>query len=297
MPGQSPFLEIFYQVIIIASVLTISAAFLIYLAHKIRISLLKAPKDKYDFLLNNESKTFKRVWLLVSVTGGLLVNLYGMGKGNLSDVGVWFFVRLFFGVAAATIIGYVAHLVIEYYFPTILNRRLNKWRYTPRINPKTGNDMRLLTEAQEDVHLDAGMQAEENIFSIDYDVWLDDQSGDVQIEKYPGYLTALRCNNCTFHTMKIKREEVVSTKEDGTPLELLRHYQCSYCKSVRATQFNVSKEEADDYRNFKRKPGRHIGGLEMIRVEIVTAADGKKSWEFQSLDQASAFLSEYGRKN
>jgi hypothetical protein len=297
MVAQSPFLEFFYRAIIVASALTFIAAFLIYLIHKIKIGFLMTAKEKYDFLLANESKTFKRVWLLVSVTGGLLVNLYGMGKGNLSDVGVWFFVRLFFGIAAATIIGYVAHLVIEYYFPTILNRRLNKWRYMPRVNPKTGNTMRLLTEAQEDVHLDAGMQAEENIFSIDYDVWLDDQTNDVQIEKYPGHLTALRCNNCTFHTMKINREEVVATNEDGTPLELLRHYRCSYCKSVRATQFHVSKKEAEDYKNYKRTARSFKGTVELVRVEIVTAAEGKKSWEFQSPDQAVTFLNEYGSKN
>ncbi|MFZ9982650.1 MAG: hypothetical protein ACO3FI_11530 [Cyclobacteriaceae bacterium] len=297
MTSQSPFLEFFYNIIIIASVLSLAAAFLIFLIHKTRIGLLKTAKEKYDFLRTNESKTYKRVWYMVSATGGLLVNLYGMGKGNLTEVGVWFFVRLFFGFAAATIIGYVAHLVIEYYFPTILNRRLNKWRYMPRINPRTGNPMRLLTEEQEDVHLDQGMQAEENIFSIDYDVWMDDQTNDVQIEKYPGHLTALRCNNCTFHTMKISREEVIATKEDGTPLELLRHYQCSYCKSVRATQFHVSKNEAEDYRNFKMSSRAFYGPVELVKVEIVSAAEGKKSWEFRSPDQAAAFLKDYGSKN
>jgi hypothetical protein len=97
--------------------------------------------------------------------------------------------------------------------------------------------------------------------------------------------------------MKINREEVVATNEDGTPLELLRHYRCSYCKSVRATQFHVSKKETADYKDYKRTAGSFKGMVEMVRVEIVTAAEGKKSWEFQSPDQASAFLNEYGSKN
>lgn len=299
MVQPSGFLVIFYDFVIIASILALVAATLIYVLHKIRIASISGFKEKYDYLLANESKTYKRVWVLISIAAGLFVNLYGMGSANLAAIGIWFFVRFFFGVAAATIIAYVAHLVIEYYFPTILSRRLNKWRYMPRRNPKTGNTMRLLSEEQEDVHLKEGMQAEENIFSIDYDVWIDEQTNEVQIEKYPGYLTALRCNNCTFHTMKVVREEVLSTREDGTPLELLRHYQCSYCKSVRATQFNVSIKEASDYKVslVKKVGGQSVNGLEMIRIEIISAVEGKRSWEFQTMEQASRFLSEFGDGN
>ena len=297
MQAKSVFLKVFYDVILVGAALTFLSAIAIYVLHKVRFSAITGSKEKYDYLLTKETKTYRLVWYLLAVTFGLLVNLYGMDSSNLSDVGVWFFVRFFFGIAAATIIGYVAHLVIEYYFPTILNHRLNKWRYMPRKNPKTGRAMRLLTEEQEDVHLEAGMQAEENIFSMDYDVWIDDQTNDVQIEKYPGYLTALRCNNCTFHTMKVTREEILSTREDGTPLELLRHYQCSYCKSVRATQFNVSIKEAGDYKNTQKKGIRLVHGLEMVRVEIVTAVEGRRSWEFQTLEQASKFISEFGAQS
>lgn len=296
MAQESGFLSVFYDVVIIGAVLLLLAALIVYVVHKTRLASISDYKEKFDFLLARESKTYKIVWFLIAGGAGLVVNLYGKGGTNLTEIGLWFFVRLFFGVAAATMIGSVAHLIIEYYFPTVLSRRLNKWRYMPRHNPKTGNKMRLLSEDQEDVHLDSGMQAEENMFSIDYDVWIDDQTNDVQIEKYPGYLTALRCNNCTFHTMKVVREEVQSTREDGTPLELLRHYQCSYCKSVRTTQFHVSVKEALDYKaSSKNKPvSKSVNGLEMIRIEIVTAVDGKRSWEFQTLEQASRFLSEFG---
>ena len=32
----------------------------------------------------------------------------------------------------------------------------------------------LLSEDEEDAYLDEGMQAEENVFSVDYDVWIDE---------------------------------------------------------------------------------------------------------------------------
>ena len=41
--------------------------------------------------------------------------------------------------------------------------------------------MRLLSEDEEDVYLDEGMQAEENIFSVDYDVWIDEVTGDINV--------------------------------------------------------------------------------------------------------------------
>ncbi|MCH7890259.1 MAG: HAD family hydrolase, partial [Gemmatimonadetes bacterium] len=64
-------------------------------------------------------------------------------------------------------------------------------------------------EDEEDVHLDEGMQAEENVFSVDYDVWVDQESGEVKIEKYPGELEALKCGTCKFQTLRLVSEEIL----------------------------------------------------------------------------------------
>ena len=132
---------------------------------------------------------------------------------------------------------------------------------------------------------------EENIFSIDYDVWIDDQSGHVKIEKYPGHLTALRCNNCTFHTMKVRWEEIIAHDEAGNPTELLKHYKCSYCKNVRSTHFNISRNELEDYQSGKFDSRGKPKGIEGVKVEVM-GQDGKKTYEFQSTDQAQKFLDE-----
>ena len=89
--------------------------------------------------------------------------------------------------------------------------------------------MKLLSEEEEDVHLDEGMQAEENLYSVDYDVWKDEETGFIKIEKYAGHLHAIQCPECNYQTFKVQREEIVkqpSTTEEG---ELIKHYQCSYC--------------------------------------------------------------------
>ncbi len=117
--------------------------------------------------------------------------------GKLHNLGVWFFVRLFISVSGGTLVAYVAFLVLEYYYPTVVHRKLNKWRYMPR-KGNSGVPLRLLSEEEEDVHLAEGMQAEENVFSIDYDVWMDEKSGEVKIEKYPGTLAGFKMQQLRF---------------------------------------------------------------------------------------------------
>jgi hypothetical protein len=220
----------------------------------------------------------------------MLINLYGMGK--LHTVEVWFFVRLFMSLAGGTLVAYVAFLVLDYYYPTVLNRKLRKWRYLPRTS-KDGNKMRLLSEDEEDVHLEEGMQAEENVFSIDYDVWIDERSGEIRIDKYPGHLQALKCNSCGFYTMRVVKEEISRHPSKDSPGELIKHFQCSYCKSVRATAYNISNKEADDYKvapvhSFKRNKN-----IDLVRVEIHSSVSGKKFFEFPNVEQAQKFLEEF----
>jgi hypothetical protein len=290
---QTVFLEGFHQAMIVGAVAFVALGFILYIFYNIRVYMIADYKEKHDYISVHEITWLKWVFLSFSVAVAMAINLYGMGKANMSTVGVWFFVRLIMGIAGGTLLGSVSFLVLQYWYPTKLNSKLQKWRYMPRVNPKTGNKMKLLTEEEEDVHLDLGMQAEENIFSIDYDVWIDEQSGEVKIEKYLGHLTGLRCNNCGFYTMKVVREEITERHDDESPKELLKHYQCAYCKNVRATQFHVSKREIEDYKTIKMKFQRNTKGIEAVKIEIHSSLAGKKNYEFQSIEQAQKFLEEF----
>lgn len=286
----SPFLQFWHLSMIVGAIAMFGIGIFIYLAHNLRISTIRDYKLKYDFINGHEIKSYKKVFLCFGVAATLLINLYGMGK--LHSIGVWFFVRLFISIAGGTLVAYVAFLVLDYYYPTILHRKLRKWRFMPR-KGKDGNLLRLLSEEEEDVHLEEGMRAEENVFSIDYDVWMDEKSGDVKIEKYPGHLQALKCNSCGFYTMKVVREEVTREPSADAPGELIKHYQCYYCKSVRATAFNISTREADDYKTTPLKAFKRSKNVEMVRLEIQTNTGNKKFFEFQNIGQAQKFLDEY----
>lgn len=287
---SSPFLDLWHLAMITGAIVMTAAAIGIYIIHNIRIAAIRDYKGKYNYINEKEIKNYKRVFVCLGLATMLLINMYGMGK--LHNLGVWFFVRLFISVSGGTLVAYVAFLVLEYYYPTVVHRKLNKWRYMPR-KGGSGVPLRLLSEEEEDVHLAEGMQAEENVFSIDYDVWMDEKSGEVKIEKYPGHLQALKCNSCGFYTMKVVREEI--TRQPGKDVmgELIKHYQCYYCKSVRATAFNISTREADDYRSMARHSFKKNRDIDLVRVEILTTTGGKKFFEFQTIGQAQKFLDGY----
>ena len=155
--------------------------------------------------------------------------------------------------------------------------------------------MRLLSEEEEDVHLDEGMQAEENVFSIDYDVWVDEETGEVQIEKYLGYLEALECGSCGFRTLKLNKEEIIHAATEETEGKLIKHYKCTYCESVRTTPFTIAKilKSENDYRlpvDYVLKGQKKV---KSIMVEIISTKGDKKEYFFQNTHQASEFLENF----
>jgi hypothetical protein len=291
MDNAEGFLAIWYTAMAVGAIVMIIIAITVYLIYKLRVSTKTDPKEKYDYINTQEIKWLKWVFIILGIAIAFAINLYGSEK--YTGLGLWFFVRVFISICAATLVAYVASLILDYYYPTRVNYKLRKLRYSPRINPKTGNKMRLLSEEEEDVHLDEGMQAEENVFSIDYDVWIDEKTSDVKIEKYKGYLIALQCNNCGFYTMKVQKEEIVERNEDGSPRELLKHYKCTYCENVRATAFAVSRKEADDYRNQKPKSRGNLKNLELIKIDLHSNLGKKKSFEFSTVEEAQKFLNEF----
>lgn len=290
MEASSSFLDYWHYTMVIGAIIMIVAGIMIYIVHKLKLSTAESYKLKYDFINEREIKNYKRMFLCFAIAVALAINLYGVGK--LKSIEVWFFVRVFMSIAGGTLVAYVAFLILDYYYPTVVNRKLRKWRYLPRIS-KAGNKMRLLSEDEEDVHLEEGMQAEEKVFSIDYDVWIDEKSGEIKIDKYPGHLQAYKCNSCGFYTMKVVKEEVTRHPGTDSPGELIKNFQCSYCKSVRATAYNISTKEAEDYRKTSLHTFRKNKNIDLIRVEIHSSLSGKKFFEFQNLDQAQKFLEEY----
>jgi hypothetical protein len=284
------FVEAYHIIMLVGAIAMVTLAVIIFLIYHFKVSMIRNLKDKHDFVNASEIKWYKWAFISLGIATAMAINLYG--KDEIGGPGVSFFVRLFFSIAGATLIIYIAKLVLDFYYPTRLNLKLRRFRYTPRTS-STGGKMKLLSEDEEDVHLNEGMQAEENVFSIDYDVWVDEKTSEIKIEKYQGHLISLQCHNCGFYTMRVQREEIIETDEDGSPKELLKHYQCTYCKNVRATQFNVSRKESEDYKHVKPKFKKSTRNIELVKIDVHSSLGAKKTFEFQSLEEARKFLDEF----
>ena len=214
-------------------------AVLIIFYHIIRLATLGDAKTKYDYINRNEIMT---LWIasIILITGCCF-----FANSNVSEVTtLWVFVRVFTTISMGLIVGLIVQNLLKFYYPFFIEKRLKALRYKPRVSPKTGKEMKLLSEDEEDAYLDEGMQAEENVFSVDYDVWKDMETGYVKIEKYAGHLHALQCPECNYQTFKVVREEILKTPTATEEGELLKHYLCGYCgyKAKKAVTLRVSQK-------------------------------------------------------
>ncbi|NJN42466.1 MAG: hypothetical protein HC811_09845 [Flammeovirgaceae bacterium] len=208
---------------------------LLYVA---RLSLMSDNKASYDFINRNEIKV---LWIssVIMVLGACF---YANSNIEVLDT-LWITVRIFMTFAMGVMVALIVQNLLKFYYPFFIEKRLKVLRYKPRISPKTGKPMKLLSEEEEDAYLDEGMQAEENIFSTDYDVWKDEETGYVKIEKYSGHLHAIQCPECNYQTFKVQREEILKAPSPTEEGELMKHYQCGYC-GHKARKTVVLKQQA-----------------------------------------------------
>lgn len=292
-PAYAQFIELWYHIMIYGTISCVAIGLLVVVFHHIKVAGIKDFKAKYEFINKNEIRAYRIAYILVGIAVTLFFNTVRNDTVGLSIA--WFFVRFFIAICFGTLIGYIAILIVKYYYPTRMQKKLDKWRYMPRINPKTGNKMKLLSEEEEDVHLDEGMQAEEEVFSVDYDVWIDEETQDVKIEKYDGFLKALKCGSCSFQTLKIKKEEIISPATEEVDGELLKHYECTYCKSTRTTAHTIAKLVSNDNEEYIKNmilagKADDVSGVE---IQIVKNDGSTETYDFQQIEQAENFLKEY----
>lgn len=225
----------------LASYAVFGLAALVLLVYYIRLATQASPKAKYDFINRSEINNLWYASILLIVGAALYANTLINETGT-----VWFFVRIFVSVMLGLIIGVIISNMLRFYYPFYIEKRLKKLRYQPRVSPINGKPMKLLSEEEEDVYLDEGMQAEENIFSVDYDVWIDEENGHTQIEKYAGHLHALKCPECNYQTLKVTREEIIEAPSVQAEGQLLKHYKCGYCSHKVKRTFRVAPMSPTD---------------------------------------------------
>lgn len=216
--------------LLIAIGLGILIVYLIGLLH------VKNPKKKYDFIINNEINSLKLAGLLIIFGLVLMFENFLTFQFEIAEITpiiasfmVSFMVGALFYSGMKT--------VLEVYYQNFMGNRLDAIRFRPRQSPKTGNKMKLLNEEEEDTYLSKEMQVNELSLKFDYDVWIDEESGYVNIEKYDARIGAIICSNCKFRTLKEIKEEA-STDEIGTE-KIIKYYKCTYCKHAEQRELKL----------------------------------------------------------
>jgi hypothetical protein len=291
-PEYIRFVEVWHQIMYIATGVSIALAIIVFVVHKIKIGAIKTFKGRYDFIRINQIRNYQVVYFIVAAAIFFIGNT--VGDETVTKSLIYIFVRAFISLCVAVLFGYVIYLILKFYYPAKMEKHLRRLRYVPRIS-KAGNQMNLLSEEEEDVHLDEGMQAEENVFSVDYDVWVDEDTGEVQIEKYSGYLEALECGSCGFQTLTLQNEEIVKKATEEEEGELIKHYKCTYCNSVRSTRYPIAKV-ISNLKHYKLPEDYVLKGqrkVKSIMIEIISTKGEKKEYFFQTKEQAKEFLEQF----
>jgi|SRR5690606_12283171 len=235
MEESTLFLQIWNEYARIAAYIFGGIAAAIIVFHLARLISLRDLKRKYDYINLHEIRLlwYSAVSLIIGL--GFYANTL-FSEGDM----VWFLVRLFVSLMVGLILGVIASNILRFYYPFYVEKRLKKLRFTPRLTPD-GKPMTLLSEDEEDVYLDEGMQAEENVFSVDYDVWIDKETGYTKIEKNAGHLHAQRCPECNYQTLKVVREKIIESPEENRGGQLMKFFKCDYCGYKERKTYRIAK--------------------------------------------------------
>ncbi len=226
-PKYVSFLETWNDWINIIALIFVAITVLLTLYYFVRILTISDPKEKHDFVNTNEIKLFWYAMLSLSIAGGLYLNTFG--TATVQEEVIWFFVRLFVTASFTTIFALIFNSLINVYYPFQVNKKLNMLRHKPRINPNNGKEMKLQSEDEEDKYMTDDMIDEEANYFVDYDVWLDEETGYTKIEKYDGTSLAVECPSCGYRTMRVVDDKVLFSPTVDQEGELENFYNCSYC--------------------------------------------------------------------
>ena len=282
MDNFKEFLDQFHAIIATIGWCLVGLIPLIYILYSLRAATQSTLKAKYDFVYRFNRPVWKVINVFFALLIFCLVNLYNYG--SVSPTMVHFLALLGISVVVGVTHVYISFMYLNIYYMKRLDMQLRKIRYTPRINPKTGNPMRLLAEEDEDVYLDEGMQAEEAVFSVDYDVWIDEKTGDTHIERYEGRNELSECSYCGFKTLRLFSEALA---DEGNSREVLQHYKCTYCKK------EIERVVcAKDHNKGQGGSALVQDDIQKITLQLYTQ-DGVETQDFDTLQELRDFTIKY----
>lgn len=117
-----------------------------------------------------------------------------------------------------------------------------KKRFAPRFGKITGKPLRRLSEKEDDKYLKKEQLTEEQIDSIDYDVWVSDDLQDIEVleyvNSYSGYSSCPECNRRT----KYSKSRVISEATYSSSGSGIRTHLCKNCSFKKEEHYTIPKK-------------------------------------------------------
>lgn len=129
-------------------------------------------------------------------------------------------------------------------FWIVFRLRQRKLRYQPRVSLHSGEPLTLLSEAEEDAYLSQGKQMEEELRTVDHDVWIDSSGEEVLVLPYKRFqLTYKVCPKCSFITCKQTGTRTLTEATYTSSGTGARDFACKNCGHKHMETYTIPKKE------------------------------------------------------
>lgn len=143
----------------------------------------------------------------------------------------------------------------------LLRNLLHKLRNKPRFSKKTGAPMRKLSEEEEDEFLEKGQITEEDIKSVDYDVWVAEDPDDILILRYARrftkYTTCPECGYKTYYHAHTHTLKAATYSSSGLGEKV---YSCKNCGYEKRKTYKIARKQRSGGGGFSGGGGGGGGG-------------------------------------
>lgn len=120
---------------------------------------------------------------------------------------------------------------------------LDRWRNTTRISP-SGKEMRKLNEVEDDNYLKKGQVTEEKIRSIDYDVWITDDTDEILILAYKRWFSGYsKCPKCKYKTFYLEYDRVITAATYSSSGTGEKKHSCKNCSHSVTRTYVIPKKQ------------------------------------------------------
>ncbi len=124
-----------------------------------------------------------------------------------------------------------------------LHNLMRRLRNTTRKCPRCGTPMQKLDEEHDNYYLNTGQDMEEQLDSVDYDVWLCPKCGEKDIIPFDNPNSQyVKCPNCGAKTAHLISNRIL---RDSTPTSEgvgVRTYYCEHCRSHHDDTYKIEKK-------------------------------------------------------